>query len=66
MNGKIKSKYIKDEFILVRHNEEVENISKGTNMLRCHNCGSTLNVNDEACSYCGTKIKYYQEWMLEK
>lgn len=66
INGKIKSKYIKDEFILVRHNEEVENISKGTNMLRCHNCGSTLNVNDKVCSYCGTKIKYYQEWMLEK
>ena len=66
INGKIKSKYIQDEFTLVRHNEEFENINPGTNMIRCTHCGSTLNVNDDVCAYCGNKIKYYQEWILEK
>lgn len=66
INGKIKAKYIQDEFTLVRHSEELENINPGTNMIRCTHCGSTLNVNDDACAYCGNKIKYYQEWILEK
>ena len=66
INGKIKSKYIQDEFTLVRHSEELENINPGTNMIRCTHCGSTLNVNDDVCAYCGNKIKYYQEWILEK
>jgi len=35
-------------------------------MIRCTHCGTTLNVNDDECSYCGNKIKYYQEWILEK
>lgn len=65
INGKIKSKYIKDEFILVKQDNH-ENIEAGTNMLRCTHCGTTLNVNDDECSYCGNKIKYYQEWILEK
>lgn len=66
INGKIKSKYIQDEFTLIRHSEELENINPGTNMIRCNHCGSTLNVNDDVCAYCGNKIKYYQEWILEK
>lgn len=66
INGKIKSRYIQDEFILIRHNEKLENINPGTNMIRCTHCGSTLNVNDDECAYCGNKIKYYQEWILEK
>ena len=66
INGKIKSKYIQDEFTLIRHNEKIEDINPGINMIRCTHCGSTLNVNDDVCAYCGNKIKYYQEWILEK
>ncbi len=66
INGKIKSKYIQDEFTLVRHSEKIEDINPGINMIRCTHCGSTLNVNDDVCAYCGNKIKYYQEWILEK
>lgn len=65
-NGKITSKYIKDNFVLIRHEAGIQSTKAGTNMIRCNQCGSTIDINEGTCSYCGNKIKYYQEWILEK
>lgn len=65
-NNKIKSKYIKDKYILRRHDNGVVELHNGINMIRCHNCGSTIDVTKGKCDYCDTKIKYLQEWILDK
>ena len=38
----------------------------GTNKIECPNCSSSIDVTDHECSYCGTKISYYQEWYFDE
>ena len=63
-NGKIKSKIIQDIYIVKRHNNGSLELNSGANMIKCHNCGSSISATVGACSYCNTKIKYLQEWVL--
>lgn len=35
------------------------------NMINCHNCGASIDVTSEKCSYCDTHNNYNQEWYLQ-
>ena len=62
--GKFKSKFSKEEFIFKKNpNKELE-LKDGANMIKCHNCGASIDVTKGVCSYCHTEIKYLQEWIL--
>lgn len=64
--GKIKSKFIKEEFIFKKNPNEKLELKDGVNIIKCHNCGASVDATMAHCSYCHTKIKYLQEWILEK
>lgn len=34
------------------------------NNIKCHNCGASIDITKEKCTYCGTKCNYFQEWYL--
>lgn len=65
-NGKINSKFINDNYLLKKLNEDVLKLNEGANLIKCHNCGASVDVTKGYCEYCHTKIKYLQEWVLEK
>lgn len=65
-NNKIKSKYAEEVFILKRNNNETLNLKEGANIIKCHNCGASIDATKGECEYCNTKIIYLQEWILEK
>ena len=46
-------------------NKDTLNLSNKTNIIRCNNCGSTIDATKGVCDYCQSKIKYLQEWILE-
>ncbi len=64
--GKIKSKFIKEEFIFKKNPNEKLELKDGVNIIKCHNCGASVDATMVHCSYCHIKIKYLQEWILEK
>ena len=64
--GKIKSKFSKEEFIFKKNPNEKLELKDGANMIKCHNCGASIDATKGVCSYCQTEIKYLQEWILEK
>lgn len=66
INKRIKSKIIKDTYIFKRHNNGCLDMNKGVNIIKCHNCGASIDATKGACEYCNTKIKYLQEWILEE
>lgn len=66
INGKIKSKISKEKYILRKNNNEKLTLKEGTNIIKCPNCGSSIDATKGVCSYCNTKISYLQEWILEE
>ena len=65
-NGKINSKYINDTYILKHISSDTLKLKKGTNEIECPNCGASIDATKGECSYCHTKIKNLQEWILEE
>ena len=63
--GKIKSKYVKEEYLLKKNSNEKLELKEGANMIKCHNCGASIDVTKGICTYCRTETKYLQEWILE-
>lgn len=63
-NNKIKSKYIKEKYLLRKNENRVLQLNEGTNLIKCHNCGASIDATTEKCDYCGTQINYLQEWIL--
>lgn len=41
-------------------------IDGSVNIIKCHNCGSSIDITKDKCTYCGTEFNYYQEWYLIK
>ena len=64
--GKIKSKISKEEYLLRKNSHEKLLLKEGTNLIKCSNCGASINVTEEACPYCHSEISYFQDWILEK
>ncbi len=65
-NGKITSKYSKEEYVFRKNKNGSIELNEGTNLIKCHNCGASIDVTKGKCSYCNSEIKYLQEWILEK
>ncbi len=64
-NNKITSKLENATYILRKNEYGTIKLENGVNIIKCHNCGASVDVNKEKCDYCNTKIKYMQEWILE-
>lgn len=63
-NNKITSRIIKDTYLLKHHTDNIQSLKEGENIIKCHNCGASIDITQEECSYCHTKTKYLQEWTL--
>lgn len=66
IDGKIKSKIITDSYSFKHNDNGVLELKAGVNLIKCHNCGASIDANSGSCSYCHSEIKYLQEWILEK
>ncbi len=64
-NNKIVAKNMKQKYIMRKLNTEPLKLSETENLIKCHNCGASIDVEKGECSYCHTKIKYFQDWILE-
>ena len=64
MEGKLKSKIIKDTFTLKRHEDGVLELKSGANLIKCHGCGASIDATKGFCEYCNSKVNYLQEWVL--
>ncbi len=63
-SGKIKSKIIKETYAMKKNKNGILELNGGANLIKCHNCGSSIDVNHGKCSYCSSEIKYHQEWIM--
>lgn len=63
-NNKITSRIIKDTYLLKHHTDNIQSLKEGENIIKCHNCGASIDITQGECSYCHTKTKYLQEWTL--
>lgn len=64
--GKIHSKVVNDVYVLKRVNDNIYELKEGTNLIKCHNCGASIDVTNGYCKYCHSKAVFYQEWVLIK
>ena len=62
-NGKCKSKLDSKTYKLKRSKVD-KTLDKGVNVIKCHNCGASIDATKSECEYCGTKCNYLQEWYL--
>lgn len=65
-NNKISSKIIKDKYTLKKHDNGTLELKEGANIIKCHNCGASIDATKEKCEYCNSEIKYLQDWILEE
>ena len=65
-NKKIKSNIIKDTYLMLKHEKETLDLKDGANLIKCPNCGSSIDANKGKCSYCHSEINYLQEWIMIK
>lgn len=63
-DGKFISTRSNESFTLKRNDAGTLELKDGVNMIRCHNCGSTIDVTKGKCEYCDSEIKYFQEWIM--
>lgn len=54
----------KKEKILLRKNNTVLKLTENSNNIKCPNCGSSIDITIGECSYCKSKINYFQEWYI--
>ena len=64
INGKFVSKFEDEEYVFKKNNEDTLKLKDGANIIKCHNCGASIDATKGSCEHCGTKIKYLQEWIL--
>lgn len=65
INNKLITKNIDDTFIMKKHNKGTLELKNGVNIIKCHNCGASIDVTECYCKYCNTEIKYLQDWIME-
>lgn len=64
INNTINENIQKREFTFEKSNEQTINIKAGENIIKCHNCGASIDVTKSICDYCGTRVNSYQEWYM--
>ena len=65
-NGKITSKIVEENYKFKKNINDKLELKDGVNLIKCHNCGASIDATSGSCSYCGSEIKYLQEWILVK
>lgn len=64
-NKKLKSKIITQTYTMKQNKNTLLNLGNKENIIRCANCGASIDVTKGKCEYCHSEIKYLQEWILE-
>lgn len=64
INNKIIAKYTYDTFDM-KKNDNTLYLKDEINLLKCNNCGASIDDPKGKCSFCGSKIDYLQEWILD-
>lgn len=64
-NNMIKSKYKDEVFVLKKNSDEVLSLNEGVNILKCPNCGASIDAKLGHCEFCHTEIKPLQEWVMD-
>lgn len=64
-NGKIKSEIVKKDYTFKKNNREKLQLQEGANIIKCKNCGASVDATTSHCSYCNTPINSLQEWFLQ-
>ena len=62
-DNKVKSKTFKKEFKLKKA-DITQELKDGINVINCHNCGASIDVTLDKCTYCDTPFNYLQEWYI--
>lgn len=65
-NKKLKSKIITQTYTMKQNKNTLLNLGIKENIIRCANCGASIDVTKGKCEYCHSEIKYLQEWILEE
>ena len=65
-HGKITSQYKDEKFTFRQNKDATLELDSETNMIRCKNCGSSIDATKGKCVYCDTAIPSLQKWILEK
>lgn len=63
-NGKISSKFITEKYTFKKITDDTLELKDGANIIKCHNCGASIDAEKGECEHCHTEIKYLQEWVL--
>lgn len=61
---KIKSRNIKQEFVMKKINKDKLNIKSGINIIKCNNCGASIDATKGYCEYCHTNVGHLQDWII--
>ena len=51
--------------VRMKHNETEKEI-KSHNIIKCKNCGASIDATNKECEYCKTKYPKISEWYIEK
>lgn len=65
-NKKLKSKIITQTYTMQQNKNTLLTLGTKENIIRCANCGASIDVTKGKCEYCHSEIKYLQEWILEE
>lgn len=65
-NKKLKSKIITQTYTMKQNKNTLLNLGTKENIIRCANCGASIDATKGKCEYCHSEIKYLQEWILEE
>ncbi len=65
INNKIKTKTINTKYTMKKICDNSLKLKAGANLIKCHNCGSAIDITKGKCDYCNTKVNYYQNWILD-
>lgn len=63
INGSIKEDTNKEVYRFKKLNKELYKLDPGTNLIKCHGCGASINAEHESCDYCGCETLCYTNWI---
>lgn len=61
--GNVKSKLVSKTYKFKRGKVD-KILDNGVNIIKCYNCGASIDATKGECEYCGSKNNYLQEWYL--
>lgn len=65
-NNGISGNTLNREFVLRKNEDYIDNSNNLQKVIKCHNCGASIDCTKQECEYCGSRINYLQEWYLVK